>query len=82
MLKHKKNGKFMKKDNTRAVSNIVFYYNRKSIIFKVLGAVVCCFIEKCVCVDYLSLRRKREKNCHQNKFVETLFDKLTGTGIL
>ena len=38
-----------KQDNYHVMDIIIFYYNSKSLIFKVLGVVVYFFIEKCLC---------------------------------
>ena len=48
--------KTLKQDNNRVITLIMFYVNRKSLIFKVLIIFVYWFIEKDVCVDYLSLQ--------------------------
>ena len=42
----------MKQDNTDFITLIMFYKKKKSLVFKVLSVVVCCFVEKYVCVDY------------------------------
>ena len=44
--------KTLKRDSTCDISLIVFYDNSKSLILKVWGVVVYCFIDKYVCVDY------------------------------
>ena len=49
--------KVSKKDNTRVISLVMFYENRKSIIFKVLGSVVYCITENYICADYLYLHQ-------------------------
>ena len=48
--------KTLKHDSTHVIDLIIFYENRKSLIFKVLGVVVYCFILKYVCVDYLCIQ--------------------------
>ena len=47
----------LKEDNTHVIDLIIFYNNRKSPIFKVLGVVVYLLLEKYVCVDYLYLQK-------------------------
>ena len=54
----------MKHDNTRIISMIVFYDNRKSPIFKILGIVVYFLLEKYVCVDYLCLQEQQNFLCN------------------
>ena len=49
-----------KNDNTHVIALLVFYDNRKLLIFKVLIVVVYLFIYIYVCVDFLCLK----KNCH------------------
>ena len=51
-------GKTLKQNNNCFVYIIMFYFNMKSLIFKVLGVVVYCFIKKYVCVDYLIIQRE------------------------
>ena len=40
----------LKHNSTHAIFLIMLYKNMKSLIFKVLGVFVYCFIDKCVCV--------------------------------
>ena len=43
----------LKKENTRVLSLLMLYENRKIIIFKVLSSIFYCITEKYVCVYYL-----------------------------
>ena len=43
----------LKKYNTRIISLLAIYENRKTMIFKVLGSVIYCIMEDYLCVDYL-----------------------------
>ena len=49
----------------------MFYENSKSPILKVLGIVVYCFIEKCVCAEYLSLTREPKLSSSHIVFEDT-----------
>ena len=49
--------KTLKHDSSHAITLTMFYHNRKSVILKVLGVVVYCFIEKYVSVNYFCLKR-------------------------
>ena len=46
----------LKKDSTCVFALLVFYENRKTTIFKVLGSVIYCIMEQYVCVDCLCFR--------------------------
>ena len=46
-----------KKDKTHVISLLVFYENRKTMIFKVLGSVIYCLMDNYICVDYLWLQQ-------------------------
>ena len=70
----------MKQGNTRVISLIMFYDNRESPIFKVLGVVVYCFFDKYVCIDYLSLQRESKFSLPHRKFEDTSFDEISGIG--
>ena len=50
--------KKLKQDNTCVIALIMLYENRKSLIFKLLGVVIYCFLEKYVGVEYLILLRE------------------------
>ena len=65
-----------KQNNECVIALIMFYENRKSVIFKVLGVVVYEFIEKYVCVDYLSLQREPKLSSSPRGFEDTSFDEL------
>ena len=45
--------KVLKIGNTRVLSLLMFYENRKEIIFKVFSSNIYCIMENYVCVDYL-----------------------------
>ena len=47
----------MKNENPRVISLLVFYDNRKPLIFKVLIICVYFFLDKYVCIDYLCLQK-------------------------
>ena len=49
--------KLLKKDNTSVIELLMFYKNKKSMIFKVLGSVIYCITEKCLFVDYIFLQK-------------------------
>ena len=68
--------KTIKHESTCDIALIMFYENRKSLIFNVLGVVVYCFIEKYVCVDYLSLQREAKLMLLHRGFEDTSFDEL------
>ena len=59
----------------------MFYENRRSLIFKVLGVVVYCFIGKYVCVDYLCLKIEEKLSLLHRGFEDNSFDELSGIGI-
>ena len=71
-------GKTLKKDNTCVIALIMFYENRKSLIFKVLGVVVYCFSEIYICVDYLSLQKEENMSLSHRVFEDTSFYELSG----
>ena len=50
----------------------------KLLIFKVLGVVVDCFLEKYVCVEYLCLQKEQNFWFPHKKNEDTLFDDLSG----
>ena len=50
-----------KHESTYALSLIMFYNNRNSLVFKVLGVVVYLFNDKYVRVNYLCLQRELKK---------------------
>ena len=45
--------KVLQKENTRVISLMMFYENRKNMKFKVLISIVYCIMDNFVCVDYL-----------------------------
>ena len=49
--------KKLKHYNIYVIAMIIFYENRKSSIFKLLGVTVYFFLEKYVCGDYLCLQK-------------------------
>ena len=73
--------KTTKQENNCVIYLIMFYENRKSIIFKALGVVDYGLIKKYVCVDYLSLQREPKLLSSHRGFEYTLFDKISGIGI-
>ena len=69
--------KALKNGSTRAIALIVFYYNRNSLVFKVLGVVVYFFIDKYLCVDYLCLQIEAKFSLLHGGFENTSFDELS-----
>ena len=45
--------KVLRKENTCVISLLIFYENRKNMIFKVLSSVIYCIIANYECDDYL-----------------------------
>ena len=54
-----------KKDNTNVLALMVFYENRKNIIFKVLGSVIYRIMENYLCADYLCLQQGLLYSAHR-----------------
>ena len=73
--------KTLKHDIARAIPLIVFYDNRKSLIFKVLGVVTYWFIEIYMSIDYLCLQRKLMLSLLHRRFEDDLFDEISGIDI-
>ena len=69
----------LNKDNTHVIAPIMFYENRKAVLFKVFGSVTYFIIDKYVCLDYLCLR---QKSLHVKTFQNFTFDDIYGIGIL
>ena len=78
MSKHLR--KTLKQDNTPVIALIMFYYKKKSLIFKVMDVVVYCFIENYVCVGYLCIQREEKISSSHKGFEYTSFDQLSGVG--
>ena len=70
--------KTIKHKITCAIAMIMFYKNSKSNILKVLGFVVYWFIEKYVCVDYLSLQIEAKLLLLHRAFEDNSFDEISG----
>ena len=70
----------LKQESTFIIALIMLYENRKSLILKVLGVVVCCFIEKYVCVDYLSLQGELKSSSLHRGFEDTSFNEISAIG--
>ena len=66
--------KKLKHDIDRSIALIMFYENRKSLIFKMLGVFVYWFIEKYVCVDYLCLQIEAKFSSLHRGFEGVSFD--------
>ena len=60
-----------KKDSNHAISQTMLYEKRKSIILKVLGVVIYCFIDRNVCVDYLCNKRESQLSSSYRGFEDT-----------
>ena len=73
--------KTVKRDSTRDISMIMFYNNRQSLIFKVLGVSVYWFLGKCVCVNYFCLQREVKFSLLHRWFEDTSFNELSVIGI-
>ena len=72
--------KLLKKDNTSVIELLMFYKNKKSMIFKVLGSVIYCITEKCLFVDYICLQKYQLYLVHKGFENKTLND-ISGIGI-
>ena len=74
--------KLLKKVNTRVLSLLMFYENRKNIIFKVLSSIVYCIMENFVFVDYLCcLKTKLHVTCKRQVFENRTYNAISGIGI-
>ena len=73
--------KTQEQDNACMISLTMLYENRKSLILKVFGVFVYCFIEKYVCVEYFCLQRKEKMSSLHRWFEDNSFDELSGIGI-
>ena len=73
--------KTLKYYNNCAISLIMSYNNRKSLIFKLLVVVAYLFIDKYVCVDYLCLKIEAKFPLLHREFEDTSFNELSGIGI-
>ena len=62
--------KVLRKDNNSALELLTFYVNIKTKIFKALGSVIYCMMEKYLCVYYLCLYKAEIYLAHK------LFEKL------
>ena len=49
--------KVMKNDNIHVLALLMFYNNRKSLVYKLLAAVVYCILDNHVCIEYLCLKK-------------------------
>ena len=74
------NRKVFKKNNICVISILMFYENRKIMIYKVLGSVIYCIIDNYLCVGFmclqkvrLSLEHKYLKRQHSMIFQELAF---------
>ena len=63
--------KTLRYGSNRAISQTMFYEKRKSIILKVLGVVIYCFIDRNVCVDYLCIKRESQLSSSYRGFEDT-----------
>ena len=72
----------MKNDKTRVLALLMLYDNRKSLVFKVLGVVIYCILDKHVCSDYLCLQKENKLSILHKGFEDTFYDKLSRIGIL
>ena len=59
----------------------MYYDNRKSPIFKVLGVVVYFFLGKYVCIDYLCIEKEKKLYFSHRGFEETASENISGIGI-
>ena len=67
-------------ENPFVVSLMIFYEHRNTIVYKVLGWVICGIIDKLICLDYLCLHQ--ENPSKQDKmFNKIRFNYFSGIGI-
>ena len=72
--------KVWKKDNTRVIALLIFYENRNTVIFKVLGSVIYWIMYNYLCVDYMCSRQGLLSSAHK-VFEKTTFNDISGIGI-
>ena len=73
--------KVLRKENTN-VSLMMFYENRKKMIFKVLSSVVYCIMDNYIYVDYLCcLQNKLHVNFENKGFENTTYNAVSGIEI-
>ena len=60
----------IKNDNTHVLAILMFYENRKFVVYKVLGVVIYCILEKYVCIDYLCLQKEKKLSLLHKGFEE------------
>ena len=70
-----------KHGNIRVIALIILYDNSNSLVFKLLGVVVYCFIDKYVRVDYFSLQIDAKLLSLHRGLEDTSFNHLSGIGI-
>ena len=64
----KKKRKNTKDENTHAFTLLMFYDNRKSLIYKLLGVAVHFFSDEYVCIEYFFYRKKKIVSITQRIF--------------
>ena len=69
----------LSKENTCVLSLMIFYENRKSMVFKVLGSVGYGIMDNYVCADYLCLF-KAKLFLEYYRFENTTFGDNSGIG--
>ena len=72
--------KTMKYDSIHVIVIIIFYDNRKLLIFKLLGIVVYWFLEKCFCIEYFCLQKENRPSVSHRLFEDTSFDEILRIG--
>ena len=63
--------KLLQKGNTRVLSIVMFYENRKNMKFKVLSSIVYCIIDNFFCVDYLCCPKTTLHVTSKEKYLKT-----------
>ena len=66
----------IKQDNDRFIALVMFYENRKLLLFKVLGFVIYFFLDRYVCVNYFCLQKEQKLSLAHKLFEDTSFDEL------
>ena len=71
------NEKTIKHYNTRVISIIVFYDNRKLLVFKLLVVVVYWFLFKYFYAEYLCIKKDQKLSLPHKGFDDTSFDEVS-----
>ena len=59
---------------------MMFYHNKTTVVYKLIGCFIYQFIVNFICLDYLGILQ-RKLSSEENKFWKTKFNDLSGLGI-